>query len=427
MKILVIGQGAREHAIIHQLHKENVNHKLFCWPGNPGIAKKAELIIGNYNDFSYVKTILQIHHFNLVIIGPENPLALGLADFIQSLGVPVFGPSMKAAQLESSKIYAKQFMKSANIPTAKFWIVNSTEEGIHFAENLPGPYVLKQDGLCAGKGVTIHEDLLSLELKLNEHFKKSKNPILLEEFLIGNELSYLVLVNNHQFQSLPISQDYKRKFDHNVGPNTGGMGAIAPIQINFDLEESIVENLVKPTINQLKRNQISYQGVLYFGVICTVSGPMLIEYNARFGDPEAQAVLPLLDGNWSEVFLKVALQKELEHLKWKNMHVAVVNAVTKDYAENENFGLYLTEGFMHFESDSSYLLCASIEEKNKQIFAKTGRVASGVGISDSLSKALDLAYSSLKNIKWHGKFFRTDIGYTNKPLNSLQNNKEILL
>lgn len=427
MKILVIGQGAREHAIINELHKEHLHHQLFCWPGNPGIAKKAKLIIGNYNDFNYVQTVLQTYHFNLVIIGPEGPLAIGLADFIRSFGVPVFGPNKKASQLESSKIYAKQFMTTAKIPTANFWVINSLNEGLQVAEKLIPPYVLKQDGLCSGKGVSLHYDLLSLDLKLREHFQRSESSILLEEFLYGEELSFLTLISQNKFYALPVAQDYKKKFDHNIGPNTGGMGAIAPIQMPSELQQKILEKIVQPTLNHLRAQNIDFRGVLYFGIICTHEGPKLIEYNVRFGDPEAQAILPLLDGNWSEIFFKISTNKTVDTLNWKNLYTAVVNAVTKNYAETEKSELHLTEGNSFYEAANNYLLHGSTTDQANQIYAKTGRVISSVGIASSQSASLDLAYDALKNIKWSGKFFRTDIGYSNKTLNSLQNKKELLL
>ena len=308
MKVLIIGSGAREHAIARTLKLSSKISKIFCFPGNDALFKEfnrlpSSMMLDN-GDLSIPN--LKSFGIDMVVVGPEVPLVEGIADRLRKEDILVFGPSKQAAALEGSKIYAKKFMTKANIPTSPYHIVSHKNEVILTAkQHFNKPYVLKVDGLAAGKGVYISHTIDELTKAAKEVFEKKRFGdclALLEEYQEGQELSYLVLTNGKEFSTLPIVQDYKPLEDGNKGPNTGGMGAIGPLSIPYSLREKIETDIVKPTITSLYQQSIDYRGVLYIGLIVTKTGPKVLEYNIRFGDPEAQVILPLLKGDWIDVF-----------------------------------------------------------------------------------------------------------------------------
>ncbi len=349
-----------------------------------------------------------------VVIGPEVPLAEGLSDFLRTKNIKVFGPSQRASELESSKIISKEFMLKAKIPTARSWIVSSVAEVAKAATLTNSPYVLKADGLAAGKGVYICKTLDSLkeaaeDLFVHKILGDAGSRALLEEFSPGYELSYLVLTNGVSYETLPLAQDHKRLRDADEGPNTGGMGTTAPMKIDARLEAQIRELVLAPTMNELQNQNLFYRGVLFIGLMITKDGPSVLEFNTRFGDPETQVILPLLDGDWADVFLKIS-NGVVPSLKWHlDLFATCIVLAAENYPENPKRDV-LIEGFTE-ASESQYLLHAGTRRNDRGEWVTSGgRVLNALGIAstrvDSRAKAYDLA-SKIESVGMH---FRKDIG-----------------
>ena len=336
----------------------------------------------------------------------------GLADRLRKEDILVFGPSKQAAALEGSKIYAKEFMTKASIPTSPYHIVSHKNEVILTAQqHFDQPYVLKVDGLAAGKGVYICHTIDELTQAAEEVFEKKRfgdSLALLEEYQEGQELSYLVLTNGKEFSTLPVVQDYKPLEDGNKGPNTGGMGAIGPLSIPSSLREEIETDIVRPTITSLYQQSIDYRGVLYIGLIETKAGPKVLEYNVRFGDPEAQVILPLLEGDWIDIFKDIA-EGHLPSLSWKNEFVSVVVAASEGYPKHFQKGILL-RGDLWQSSYNHYFLYAGIKKGPQGWVTSGGRVLNAVGIGQTKQQALKQSYQLLKSIHFQGMKYRSDIG-----------------
>ena len=314
MKVLIIGQGGREHALDYALSQSPSVSEIHAIPGSDGMAREAichSLNINNHEDIIQFCLKMQIHY---VFIGPEEPLVNGLSDSLRDRGILVVGPSQAAAKLEASKIFSKQFMREAQIPTAQFEIVNSVESTLAQKHKFTAPFVLKADGLAAGKGVFICKDELELENAARDLFEKkilgeAGSEALLEQFMPGWELSFLILTNGQDYEALPLAQDHKRLLDGDQGPNTGGMGTVAPLKIDDELLKKIETKIVQPTVQLLKEKNLLYRGVLFLGLMITEQGPQLLEYNCRFGDPETQVILPLIEGDLGKIFHDLAVGK----------------------------------------------------------------------------------------------------------------------
>ena len=351
----------------------------------------------------------------MVVVGPEVPLVQGLTDNLRKENILVFGPSKAGARLEGSKIYAKKFMTQAKIPTSRYHIVSSKSETLLTAKkHFNAPYVLKVDHLAAGKGVYISHNLEELEDAAVEVFEKKRfgdSLALLEEYQEGQELSYLVLTNGKDFTALPTVQDYKPLLDGNKGPNTGGMGAVGPLSLSSQLRENIESNIVKPTILSLEKNSIDYRGVLYIGLIITQTGPKVLEYNVRFGDPEAQVILPLLEGDWGYVFENIA-KGILPSLHWKDDFVSVVVAVSEGYPKDFQKGFSIYGDLSHNPHNSYFLHAGTKKTLQNEWVTSGGRVLNAVGIGKTKQQALEGSYQSLKNIDFQGMKYRKDIGQT---------------
>ena len=414
MNILVIGSGAREHAIIYSLKSSPIKQKLFCFPGSDAIFEDAyPLPNQKTSDISASK--LKNLDISMVVIGPEVPLVQGLADDLRKENILVFGPSKAGARLEGSKIYAKEFMTEANIPTSRYHTVSNKIETLSIAKkHFKTPYVLKVDHLAAGKGVYICHNLKELEDATIDVFEKKRfgdSLALLEEYQEGQELSYLVLTNGKDFKALPIVQDYKPLLDGNKGPNTGGMGTVGPLNLPPDLKQNIQTNIVKPTILAIEKKSIDYRGVLYIGLIITQKGPKVLEYNVRFGDPEAQVILPLLKGDWGYVFESIA-KGTLPSLDWKDAFASVVVAVSKGYPKDFQKGFPI-HGDLSQKLHNTYFLHAGTKKNpQNQWVTSGGRVLNAVGIAQTKQQALEKSYQSLQNIDFQGMRYRQDIGQT---------------
>lgn len=412
MKILVVGQGGREHAILRALQNSPQKPELFASPGNDGMTEAQ--VLGSLSNTEIVEACRQ-QKIDLIIIGPEEPLVNGLGDELRNAGFLVFGPSQKAAQLEASKNLAKEFLAKHKIPAAHSVKVSNLKETLDQARAFQPPYVLKYDGLAAGKGVFICAHLLELEQAAKKIFTEKifsgsiAPTAILEEHLQGWELSALVLTNGINYKLLPIAQDHKRLSDGDSGPNTGGMGTIAPLNLPESLLTELHEKIITPSINGLHQESWLYRGVLFIGVMVTKSGPRVLEYNVRFGDPETQVILPLLDSDAVDFFLKIA-QGEIPLLSWKKAYAACVVLAAQGYPDfpikGKEFSFEAQQKTFH-----QYVLVAGAKREHDNIWkTQGGRVLNSIGIGTALKDASDLAYQQISP-DWRNTFlFRTDIG-----------------
>jgi len=413
MNVLVLGKGGREHALVYALIKSPKINRMFVLPGRDGFGPKSIRVIIPLEE-DKLRTFVKENNIQLVVIGPEKELVDGWSDFFRSLGVLVFGPSKKASQLEASKLFAKQFIRSAGIPTSDYVAIHSVKEALSASSRLSFPMVLKADGLAAGKGVFIIHNQQELEesarlLFDKKIFGKAGESALLESFLKGEELSVFALTNGKDYQILPLAKDYKKLGDNNKGPNTGGMGAIAPYKISSELKSKIEQTIVKPSIKGIRDNQLFYRGILYIGLMVVKGEPFILEYNVRFGDPEAQVLLPLLDGNWLDVFSIVASGK-IPSLKWKiNTFTSCVVLASENYPHSPVTGVSIKGDIMK-HSDRSYFLHAGTKNTHSEWITDGGRVLNAIGIGSSKEASIKYAYEQATFASWPNLQQRSDIG-----------------
>ncbi|MGB5942532.1 MAG: phosphoribosylamine--glycine ligase [Leeuwenhoekiella sp.] len=421
MNILILGAGGREHAIAENIVKSNRCEKLYVAPGNAGTASIAENIPLSVNDFEAIKKLVVDHQIGMVIVGPEDPLVNGVYDFFQRdqvlSKVMVIGPSKKGALLEGSKERAKEFMALYNIPTAAYesFTKESLEAGKAFLETLNPPYVLKADGLAAGKGVLILQDLDEAKAELeemltNEKFGAASRTVVIEEFLDGIELSVFVLTDGKNYITLPTAKDYKRIGEGDTGLNTGGMGAISPVPFADDaLMQKIENRIIKPTIQGLREERIDYKGFIFIGLIKVGDDPKVIEYNVRMGDPETEVIFPRIKTDMVEVFEKVSKQ-ELDQVKIQidDRAAATVMLVSGGYPESYEKGKEIT-GYDKVEQTTVFHAGTTL--KDDKVLTSGGRVIAVTGLSENYKDALKKAYADAEKIKFDGKYFRKDIGF----------------
>lgn len=414
MKILVIGQGGREHAIVKALAQSPKVSQIHLIPGNDGMAREAMCHAVDWRDTQAVVDLCLRTEVDYVFIGPEDPLVDGLADRLRERGILCVGPNRGAALLEGSKIAAKTFMEEAGVPTARFAVVDSVAAVEGALPSFTPPYVLKADGLAAGKGVFIcktKEQLLEASRDLFERrtLGASGERALLEQFQPGWELSYLILTNGQEWVSLPVAQDHKRLADGDEGPNTGGMGTLAPLPLDAELRARIEESVVKPTVRHLGHRGDVYRGVVFIGLMITEDGPTVLEYNTRFGDPETQVILPLLEGDWAQVFHDLARGK-VAPLQWKSVHACCVVLAAEGYPDRVVKGTRI-EGDLTAEGPSSYFIHAGTKKTAEGTWVVNGgRTLGAVGIGRDASEAIRLAYEQAKKVFWQGIQSRSDIG-----------------
>lgn len=435
-RILVIGSGGREHAIVRQLAMDSRVRAIYAVPGSDGMRGTPTSdtttveCIALPTDSANSKQLLDFatdSRIDLIIIGPEQPLADGLADLARDKGFRVFGPSKAGAKLEASKIHAKELMQAAGVRTARSFTVSSVAETLKAAANYQPPYVLKADGLAAGKGVFIDKTLADLEKSARFLFEEkglgdAGLRALLEEFSPGIELSHLVLTNGQGFISMPAARDHKRLADNDEGPNTGGMGVVAPVPLEPGLLARIERDVVAPVILEIERRGLIFRGVLYFGLMLTPEGPSVLEFNTRFGDPEAQVLMALLDDEagpgWLEALTAIA-DGFLPKLKWrKDRSVACLVLAAEGYPERPVKGAVISgldeDGRLatSVAGESAYVLHAGTKFGFDGAFVTNGgRAMNVVAISDhGMKAAIDLAYAAAKNVSWKGQQLRTDIG-----------------
>ena len=417
--VLIIGNGGRENSLAWAIQKNELVKKVYLIPGNAGSERinKCERISIDINNKNELVKKLDFLKINLIVIGPEVPLANGLADFLRKKDYKVFGPGKDGARLEYSKSWAKEFMRDANIPTAKFWKVNSLEEATKIIYSLSIPLVVKADGLASGKGVFIpnskDECLKAAESIFNGKFGNSGNVVVLEEKIQGPEVSVFALCDGEKYILLPTAQDHKRLNDKDRGPNTGGMGAYSPTPLlTQDSLDKIVKEIIEPTINELKKRNIDYRGVIYFGLMITDVGAKVIEYNCRFGDPECQTIMPLMDQSFVSLLEKCSMGKLTgnEKINTSDKVSGCVIATSKGYPNEYNTGFPIKIGKIDITDCQIFDSGTSLNEDG-ELLTDGGRVLSIVCQDKDFDMAFEKAYKNLKEINFDGIYFRNDIGH----------------
>ncbi|HTM03341.1 MAG TPA: phosphoribosylamine--glycine ligase [Vicinamibacterales bacterium] len=419
MKILVIGGGAREHAMASKLVREKDVEEVLCAPGNPGIAAVARCLPADVANPSELLAIASREQVDLTVVGPEVPLSLGVVDLFLSKHLAIVGPTKAAAALESSKSFAKDFMARHGVPTAKYVVCDSADAALAAIGKgeFGYPVVLKADGLAAGKGVVIAEDRATAEAAVREamvdrRFGDAGNRVVIEEFLAGEEASYFVLADGTRVVSLSSAQDHKRIFDNDQGPNTGGMGAFSPSPvITPAMEQRVLDEIVRPVLTGMKAEGAPFRGFLYVGLMITPSGPKVIEFNVRFGDPEAQVVLPMLDEDLSWL-LGAAATGVLPQRAAKfrdRPHVGVVIA-SAGYPESSDNGRRITGLDAAAAVPNAMVFHAGTAKRDGQIVSNGGRVLTVVGSGPTHREAIEVAYAAASHIRFDGMQYRRDIG-----------------
>ena len=421
MNILILGSGGREHTFAWKVSQSPLCNALFVAPGNSGTTSVATNIDVSVTDFQGLKNQVLIHAISMVVVGPEDPLVNGIYDFFSNdpelQHVAVIGPTKAAAQLEGSKEFAKEFLYRHNIPTAAYesFTKHNIEAGFAFLDSLKPPYVLKADGLAAGKGVLILKDVneAKQELKnmlLDSKFGAASSKVVIEEFLDGIELSCFVLTDGKQYKILPTAKDYKRIGEGDTGLNTGGMGAISPVPFADEvLLKKIEYRIVKPTVDGLTKDQLPYKGFIFIGLIVVDSEPIVIEYNVRMGDPETEAVLPRVKTDLVEIFQAIDKQclNEID-IEIDPQTAVTVMLVSGGYPEAYEKGKEIT-GLENVEN--SIMFHAGANNKNGQIVTSGGRVMAVTSFGADFKSALETSYKSIEAIKFEGMNYRKDIGF----------------
>ena len=427
--ILIIGNGGRENSLAWVIQKNELVKKVYLIPGNAGSERinKCERIKIDINNKNELVEKLSFLEIDLIVIGPEIPLADGLADFLRKKHFKVFGPGKDGAKLEYSKSWAKQFMQDAKIPTAKFWKVNSLEEAKKIINSSLTPFVVKADGLASGKGVFIpnskDECLRATELIFNGKFGESGNVVVLEEKIQGPEVSVFALCDGKRYILLPTAQDHKRLNEKDKGPNTGGMGAYSPAPlITEEYLDRIIKEIVEPTIDELNKRKIDYRGVIYFGLMITKSGPKVIEYNCRFGDPECQTIMPLMDQNFVFLLEKCSMGNLTgdEKINTSDKVSGCVIATSKGYPHEYKTGFQINIGKIDSNNCQIFDSGTSLS-KNGKLLTDGGRVLSIVCQDKDFDLVFEKVYKNLKEIHFEGIYFRNDIGHQVRKYFSKEN------
>lgn len=415
MNILVIGSGGREHAIAQQFIDSPSVENVFVAPGNDGMSGGIQIVSIDALAFEELATFAKENKIDLTFVGPEQPLAAGIVDYFEAEGLRIFGPTKTAAQIEGSKAFAKEIMDKYNIPTAAYETFTEVDKAKEYIEKLGAPIVVKADGLAAGKGVvvamTVDEANKAVEDMIgNQLYGESSSRVVIEEYLDGEEFSFMSFVHKGQIHPMVIAQDHKRAYDGDKGPNTGGMGAYSPVpQISSDIVDIAYETVVVPTVKAMTAEGIPFTGILYAGLILTSEGPKVIEFNARFGDPETQVVLPRMTSDFGEFMIALMNENPFE-LSWSDEGMLGVVIASEGYptdvkkgAKLPNLGTLTDTGLFVFH--------AGTKADDKDFIANGGRVILVAARESSIKKAQQKVYSSLTKLEWDGLFYRKDIGW----------------
>ncbi len=416
MNILVIGSGGREHAIVKKISESKRVSKIYCAPGNGGISDIAECVPIKVMEFDKLIDFAKEKSIDLTVVGPDDPLVYGISDAFKAAGLKVFGPTKDGAQIEGSKVFSKELMKKYNIPTAKYEVFENYDEALSYIEKENSyPAVIKAEGLALGKGVIIAKDLDEAKTALNEImvdkvFGDSGNRVVIEEFLTGPEISVLSFCDGETIVPMVSAQDHKRAYDNDEGPNTGGMGTFSPSRIyNKELQEECMNNIFLPTVNALRSEGIIYKGVIFFGLMSTKNGVKVIEYNARFGDPETQVVLPRLKTDIVDIFEAVCdgTLKNV-NVEWEDNACVCVVEASGGYPKKYQTG-YEIEGLDNV-SDNIFVYHAGTKKEDGKYLTAGGRVLGITAKSRDLDTAISDAYKAVKNIGFTDVHYRKDIG-----------------
>ncbi|MFX0547879.1 phosphoribosylamine--glycine ligase [Hathewaya histolytica] len=413
MKVLLIGSGGREHAILWKLAQNSRIEKIFVCPGNSGMALEEKCQCINLNTNEEILNFAKMEDINLTVVGPEKPLCEGIVDLFKKNNLKIFGPSKKGAMLEGSKVYAKDFMKKYGIKTAEYATFKEKNKALEYIKKASYPLVIKADGLAAGKGVVICgsevEAIETLEdFMAKDIFKGAGNEIVVEEFLEGIEASILSITDGETIIPFISSKDHKQLLDGDEGPNTGGMGGIAPNPYcTKEVLEDFKENIMEPTLRGIKEERLDFIGIIFFGIMITKKGTYLLEYNVRMGDPETECILPLMESDLLEL-IEYALEKQLKdkNILWKNSSTCTIIAASEGYPKA------YAKGFK-IETDKDMqgkIFYAGVKSSEDGILTNGGRVLALVEIGDTLEEATQKAYREISKINFNGIYFRKDIG-----------------
>ena len=416
MRIAIIGSGGREHAIAATISKSSLINEIFCIPGNAGTSKIATNVEIDINQFDKLYKYIKDKSIDLVVVGPEQPLVNGIVDYLEQFNIKVFGPNKIASQLEGSKIFTKKLCQKYNIPTANFGIFENKIDAKKFLENAKYPNVIKADNLAAGKGVYIcndeQESFMAVEEIFDGKFGEAKN-VLIEEFLEGEEMSYFIISDGTTVKSFETAQDHKRVLEGDSGKNTGGMGAYSPSRlISNDLENKILDKIIKPTLKGLSDLGTEYKGFLYAGLMIVENEPYLIEYNVRMGDPECQTILPKLKTDLAEIINSCCNKKLADiNIEWTNKKSLCVVLCSKGYPDTYQKNV-LIKNLENLSLDkNNFIFHAGTKKENDKFFATGGRVLNFISLSDDFLKARNEVHQCIEKLDWNGGFYRRDIGY----------------
>lgn len=413
MNVLIIGRGGREHTIAWKVNQSELVSQVFVAPGNDGMTDVAKLVPIDEGDHESLIRFAKENEIGLTIVGPEVPLIAGVVDAFEEAGLKVFGPNAKAAIIEGSKEFAKDLMKNYDIPTAAYAAFTSFEEAKAYVEEKGAPIVIKADGLAAGKGVTVAMTLEEAvdclhDFLEDEKFGDASASVVIEEFLTGEEFSLMAFVNGEKVYPMVIAQDHKRAFEDDKGPNTGGMGAYSPVpQISDEVVQKAVEDVVKPAARAMVQEGRPFTGILYAGLMLTPEGSKVIEFNARFGDPETQVVLPRLESDLVQVFLDILDGKDVD-LQWKDTAAVSVVLASEGYPEDYAKGTPI--GALQTTVSDVVTFHAGTKKENDQFVTNGGRVANVTAFDDTFEAARSRVYEAVEEIIQPGLFYRRDIG-----------------
>ncbi|MBK7921113.1 MAG: phosphoribosylamine--glycine ligase [Veillonella sp.] len=415
MNVCVIGTGGREHTLAWRLNMSPSVDTVYAIPGSAAMTDVATVVDMKWEDTDALVTFLRDHDVKLVVVGPEAPLVAGLSDTLVAAGFPVFGPSKVAAQLEGSKVFAKDMMKKYDIPTAAYGVYSNPVEAKKFIAETGAPIVIKADGLAAGKGVVVAMTLDEANAAVDDmlegnRFGDAGSTVVIEEFMVGEEASLLAFADGKTVVPMIASQDHKRIFDNDEGPNTGGMGTYAPAPVlTEELRDQAMETILKPMMAAMAAEGMPYVGCLYAGLMITDQGCRVVEFNARFGDPETQVVLPLLDGDLGEIMLACAQGKlDASMVNWKNSYATCVIMASKGYPETSSKNDVINGDLS--TTDNSMIFHSGTKLDGDHFVTNGGRVLGVVGLGESLQEALDVSYARVNGITFDGMQFRKDIG-----------------
>ena len=417
MKVLIVGGGGREHAIAWKISQSPKVSKLYCAPGNGGIASLAQCVPIKAMDIEGITSFAKSEGIDLVVVAPDDPLAAGMVDALENAGIRAFGPVKAAAEIESSKVFSKNLMKKYGIPTAAYEVFDNADNALEYLRTCSYPTVVKADGLALGKGVIIAGNYDEAEkavrsIMSDRIFGSAGNRVVIEEFLTGTEVSILAFTDGETLVPMVSSQDHKRAMDNDMGPNTGGMGTFSPSRLyTAEINDYCMKNIFMPTIEAMRKEGRRFKGVLYFGLILTADGPKVLEYNARFGDPETQVVLPHLKTDIIDIFEAIIDERLSEiNIEWENRSAVCVILASGGYPGKYETGLEIT-GIDEAEKDPSVIVFhAGTKLEAGKYYTAGGRVLGVTAVADTIDDARAKAYAAVGKIKFEGMHYRRDIG-----------------